>query len=241
MSNVQRSTDIFEMIAERFIMLMVSGICIFAFGALLFRYRGEGTVTPLSILLMFFGVCFITAALVAVSRVRKVKVVPVVCPFCEAVNELTEAPKEDFDCVNCHRMVPVQDGEIMPVMQVRCGFCQALNFYSDKTEVLLCEACNHEIPIMVGPDGPTKKIPKGYAVTDDEALYELVLIEPGKNSEDVIGTLQRMLALNRNQVKDMLDSLPQTLLTGINRRKAEMLQAQISVHGATAEIRALTL
>jgi ribosomal protein L7/L12 len=241
MSKVQRSTDIFEMIAERAIILIGSALVLFAIGGVLFRYRGEGTFTPLSLLLMGFGLILLIAAVVAISKVRHVKIVPLTCPFCATVNELTDVPNEDVDCVSCHRMIPIKDGDVMPVMQVRCGFCQALNYYSDKTEVLLCESCNHEIPIMVGHDGPTKKLPKGYAVTEDESVYELVLTDPGKNTEDVISTLQRMLALNRNQVKDILDNLPQTLLTGINRRKAEMLQAQVTVHGASAEIRELSV
>jgi len=126
-------------------------------------------------------------------------------------------------------------------MQVQCGYCKALNWYCDKTEVLICEACDHEIPISQEDDKPTKTLPKGFALVEDDSLYELVLTESGIKTEEVIATLQQMLALNRNQVKDILDQLPSTLLTGINRRKAEMLQAQLAVHGATATIQALAL
>jgi hypothetical protein len=45
-----------------------------------------------------------------------------------------------------------------------------------------------------------------------------------------------MLALNRNQVKQMLEELPVTLLTGIPRRKAEMLKAQLTIHDGIAEM-----
>jgi hypothetical protein len=38
-------------------------------------------------------------------------------------------------------------------------------------------------------------------------------------------------------VKQMLDELPVTLLTGITRRKAEMLKAQISIHDGQTEFR----
>jgi 4'-phosphopantetheinyl transferase EntD len=44
-----------------------------------------------------------------------------------------------------------------------------------------------------------------------------------------------MLALNRNQVKQMLEEVPITLLTGIPRMKAEMLQAQLAAHQAHAQ------
>jgi hypothetical protein len=49
-----------------------------------------------------------------------------------------------------------------------------------------------------------------------------------------------MLALNRNQVKQMLDELPVTMLTGITKKKAEMLQAQLSIHDGEAEIRPIS-
>ncbi|MFX9012007.1 hypothetical protein ABTN18_19845, partial [Acinetobacter baumannii] len=58
----------------------------------------------------------------------------------------------------------------------------------------------------------------------------------GPKTEEMIDCLQHMLALNRNQVKQMFDELPVTLLTGIPKKKAELLSAQISSHGGTADI-----
>jgi hypothetical protein len=43
--------------------------------------------------------------------------------------------------------------------------------------------------------------------------------------------------LNRNQVKQMLDELPVTVLTGITRKKAEMLKAQLTMHDAGVEFK----
>ncbi|MBI3721809.1 MAG: hypothetical protein HY248_04575, partial [Fimbriimonas ginsengisoli] len=119
-----------------------------------------------------------------------------------------------------------------------CGYCHELNFYSDKTEFLVCENCSHEIPISSDSHGH-KSVPKFYAVVEDDALYELVLVESGTKTEDLIACLQRMLALNRSQVKQMLDQLPVTLLTGISRRKADMLLAQLTIHEGGAEARPL--
>ena len=64
-----------------------------------------------------------------------------------------------------------------------------------------------------------------------------MLISYGHKTEEVINTLQHMLALNRNQVKAMLEDLPVTLLTGIPRKKAEMLKAQLATHDAAADFR----
>jgi hypothetical protein len=81
---------------------------------------------------------------------------------------------------------------------------------------------------------------KAYAVTDDDRLYELVLTGTGHKNEELIASLQHMLALNRNQVKQMLSELPVAILTGISRKKAEMIQAQLSIHDGVAEFHPLT-
>jgi ribosomal protein L7/L12 len=242
MAKIQRSTDLVEMIAERGLFCVIGGLALAAFAAILLKFKGDGVFVPLGVVLLLIGTALILAACYCVFQARKVVGIIVKCPFCSAKNSLLEPPTEDFDCVECHRMVPILDGEVMPVFQVQCGFCKALNWYCDKTEVLICETCDHEIPIAQAEDHiSTKSIPKGFALTEDDAMYELVLTDAGVKTEEVIATLQQMLALNRNQVKDLLEQLPSTLLTGINRRKAEMLQAQLSIHGATAAIMALAL
>lgn len=238
----RRSSDVIEMIAEKSIYFFVVGLLLLGAGFVFWYWQGAGTFNSLAYVLLIIGGILVVIGGVSLLKLRKVSFNKIVCPYCGAVNELTEAPTEDFDCVSCSRMIPVQDGKIMKVSQVRCGFCGALNYYSDKSEVLICEECDHEIPIAQDDEGnPTKVIPKAFRVTDDDSLYELVLTEAGKNTEETIAALQQMLALNRSQVKDILESLPATLLTGINRRKAEMLQAQLSVHGAAADITAMNL
>lgn len=172
------------------------------------------------------------------SQTTKVTSYPIECPVCTEINELTEKPMdEDVTCIACNHRIPIKDGKVLPVMQVRCGFCNSLNYYSDKTDLLICETCNHEIPIHQEDGKPVKHLPKGFAIVDDNMLYELVLVEGAKTNEDLVKTLQSMLALNRNQVRDLLDETPVTLLQGITRMKADMLTAQLTVHGAKAEAR----
>lgn len=166
---------------------------------------------------------------------RKEPVFTSQCPYCSTYIEFTSAPEEDFVCDSCNRRVPVQNGKVLEVTGVRCGYCGALNYMSDKTEVLICEQCDREIPLLNPITGEMRHAPRGFARVDDEGVYELLLVDVGREREAVITSLQHMLALNRNQVKDMLDNVPVTLLTGINRRKAEMLRAQLEASGASAE------
>ncbi|GIV03322.1 MAG: hypothetical protein D6724_11115 [Armatimonadetes bacterium] len=159
------------------------------------------------------------------------------CPYCHEPNEFVAKPDSDFTCMHCDRRVAVKEGRILDVMAVSCGYCGAVNYLTDKTAVLICEQCGHEIPLLDPETGEMRHAPRGFARVDDRSLYELVLVDPGRDREGLILSLQHMLALTRNQVKDILEELPATLMTGINRRKAELLKAQLEEIGATAEMR----
>jgi hypothetical protein len=236
----QRSSDIVEVHSERALMSGLGGLVALAVAGILFRFRGDGAMIGLIGILGVGGIAAVAYAIYCALQIRKVQSVSVTCCYCSAQNQLTEQPDRDFTCQHCHRLIPVQDGQVLPVSQVRCGYCNELNYYSAKTDVLLCEQCNREVPIAVDEGRERKTLPKGFAVQDDENLYELVLVAHGHKTEELISTLQHMLALNRNQVKQMLEELPVTLLTGITRRKAEMLQAQLHVSDAAAEFRPIT-
>ena len=237
MPSIQRTSDLIELIAEKSLTFAFGGLCGLGFAGFLLYYRGGGMFVPLSIVIILISLPLTVFAIFSASQIRKVKSVSVICPCCSFDNQLVEQPTEDIHCRGCNRMIPIQDGTVLPVSQVRCGFCNALNFYSEKTEVLLCEECNHEIPIAVEEGKSTKSMPSFYAVKEDDALYELVLIAHGPKSDELVTTLQHMLALNRGQVKQLLEELPVTLLTGITRRKAEMLSAQLSVCDAASDFR----
>jgi len=237
MPRIQRTSDVIELVSEKSISFGFGGIVGIAIGGVLFKYRGGGMFTNLALFLMTVGAAAIVYAVFNAFQVKKVTTHDVDCPFCQLTNTLIEAPAEDFNCTGCNRMIPILDGSPMTVDQVRCGFCNELNYYSAKTEVLLCEKCNHEIPIARDDDGaPKKKIPAAFVVVEDEAMYEFKLTGHGKHKEEeLISALQHILALNRNQVKQMLTELPVTVLTGITRKKAEMLEAQLSLYEGEVE------
>ena len=242
MPRAQRRWDVIEIHAERGLTYAFFAICCFSFTAFVFRFRGEGTFIPLAILIGFFGLIFFGMGIYKAIEIKRVTRHGVICPLCDYENELTEAPKGDFVCSNCQRMVPIVDGVPIEVAQVKCGYCGELNYYSEKTEFLICEVCNHQIPIDTEASRKStgKKVAESFAVTADDNVYEFILVAHGHKTEELIDVLQHMLALNRNQVKQMLQELPVTLLTGITRRKAEMLQAQLAMHEAATEFRPMS-
>ncbi|MFN8139147.1 MAG: ribosomal protein L7/L12 [Fimbriimonadales bacterium] len=159
------------------------------------------------------------------------------CPYCNYDMEFTSVPEDDFVCDSCHRRVPVMDGRILEVHGVTCGYCGHANYMSEKTLVLICEECDREIPLLNPDTGEMRHLPRGFARVDDDGIYELTLVAEGREKEALLTSLQHILALNRNQVKDLIENLPVVLLTGIPRRKAEMLKAQVEASGGTAEFK----
>jgi uncharacterized protein YbaR (Trm112 family) len=241
MPHTERSSDVIEQHSERAFLFAIGGLLLLVPGIVVLFFQTSGVWLPLAILLILMGTGLIGYGVYCLMKVRSVGGTPVLCPYCSYKNVLTLAPTHDVSCSSCHRMIPILDGQVLKVQQVRCGFCNELNYYSDKTEILLCESCNREIPIAKADGTPsTRRLAPGYAVQDDTRHYELSLVAfSHAKSEELISTLQHMLALNRNQVKQMLTELPIVLLTGITKKKAEMLKAQLEIHDSVADIRAL--
>jgi ribosomal protein L7/L12/ribosomal protein L37AE/L43A len=230
-----RLTNVREQYAERALYFFLGAAALGVASTLMFIY-GRGIVMVAELLLLLalvalgFSVFFIT-------KIKKIPSSSITCPFCGNVNAFLRPPTDDFNCEGCHRMVPIQDGKVMEVMQVRCGYCNALNFYSLKTEVLICENCDREIPIANEDGVPSKSIPRSFLRVDDDSLYELVLTDPGRSKEQAILEIQRLLALNRNIVREMVENPPQVLLTKIAKQKAEMVQKELFAHGIRSEYR----
>lgn len=233
----ERSSDVVEQFGMRALVAGILGVIALVVAIVLFMFRGDGALMGLIVVLGIAGIGGIGYAIYEMTQIKKVASVVVECPYCKFKNRLTDQPHNDFACGSCYRMIPVaESGAILGVSQVRCGFCNHLNYYSAKTEVLLCEECNREVPISVDDGHTPRHI--AFARKDDDALYELVLLSNGGHkTEELIGALQHMLALNRNQVKQLLNELPVTLLTGIPRMKAEFLQAQLTANDAVSEFR----
>lgn len=234
MSNFERVSSVQEEFGANALLAIIPGVILIGLGGLLFVYRSA--LSTLGIVLIVIGVGLVGWGVFQLKRIREVTTYAVDCPFCEAKNTMTQVPEDDFRCDSCQRLVPVLNGVVLEVFQVRCGFCNHLNYYSSKSTGLICENCDRAIPIATDEDVRAKKVFETYTARGEDAPHDLVLTESPK-SEEMITCLQHMLALNRNQVKQLLDELPQVLLQGIPRKKAELLSAQLSMHKGTAEIK----
>lgn len=235
MSEPIRRSDVAEVEVERAFYYFGGAVGLALLGFLIGKYIISSVFVTI-----LFGLLTLVAIVAGVSEVMKTKKIPSVkvrCPYCNAQSEFTESPTTDFTCSSCHRRVAVENGRILNVIEVKCGFCGSLQRFSERTEVALCEECDHEIPLASSPTGEMRHMARGMAVDDDNRPYDLVLLDPGTHTDQVIGKLQQVLALNRNQVKEIVGTLPTVLLTGIPKRKAQMLSEDLTRIGAKTEFR----
>lgn len=231
---MERSSNLKEQLGQRALVAIIPGVIALGIGIVLIAY--QSVLATLGIVLCVMAVAAIGYGIYQFSQFKKIPSFPVVCPFCKHKNTFTEDPTTDVRCEGCQRMVPIAEGRILQVWQVRCGYCNHLNYYSEKSTGLICENCNRVVPISNEGGLQAKATFEHYTVHDDDRPYDLVLLAGGpSHNEDLVTTLQQMLALNRNQVKQILDELPSVLLTGVPKKKAELLKAQIEMHHGRAD------
>lgn len=234
MADFRRTSDAKEDVAFRAVVCLAPGLLALSLSIYLIVYDNAWTV-GLKWVTLIASAAGMGYGIYHLLQFRKIKSNDIVCPFCEAYNVFTERPMEDVRCSECNREIPLLDGNIVKVFQVRCGFCNALNWYSEKSTGLICEECDRTIPISTSVDASPAL--KTFTRQDDNQPYDLVLTDCGRKSEELIPILQQMLALNRNHVKSIIDEIPVVLLQGVPKRKADMLATQIQVHGGSAESR----
>jgi ribosomal protein S27E len=232
----QRSSDLVETYVARALGVGAVAVVFIALSVFMFVYRGDSGLA-LAIVLGVIGGSCLAYALYSFVKSRGVTAHNVKCPMCGSVNGFLQPPMSDVTCQECHRMIPIDNGAILPLKQVSCGSCGESNWYSDRTKVLLCESCGREIAIA-RPGGDTNwDGTPTYAVQDDSRPYEVVLLAFGQNSDGLITSLQHTLGRNRVQIKELMSQLPAVLVTNVPRQKAEILRSELSHHGAAVEAR----
>ena len=236
MPAIDRSSNIREEIVQRSLFAIVPGAIALIIGVTMLLYRVQASV-GLAWVLTVLGFAAIVYGVVQLFKLRDVEEHHINCPICSAKNSFSFPPMSDVRCSGCNRQIPILDGRILRVFQVQCGYCKTLNYYSEKSTGLLCESCDRVIPIAVEEGLTPSANFDRFAAKEDVNPYDLILTDPGHHTEQMILVLQKMLALNRNQVKQIIETTPAILLTGIAKMKADRLLHDIQEAGGKADVK----
>ena len=240
MSQIERTSNVKEEFGQKALVAIVPGIILLIVGIIIFAYRSAAMV-GLAGVLCVAGLGLIGYGIYNLTQMKKIVEEGIICPFCQERNTFSAKPMSDVRCDKCLRQIPIVNGVILRVFQVQCGFCQTLNFYSEKSTGLICESCDRVIPIAVDETHQPAASFDKFAAKEDTNVYDFILADPGHKHEQMIAVLQKMLALNRNQVKQLMDEAPVVLLSGIPSRKVDMLSREIRDAGGRAESKVTTV
>ncbi len=77
----------------------------------------------------------------------------------------------------------------------------------------------------------------GGEVTEEKTAWDVVLKDGGAQKIQVIKVLREATGLGLKEVKDIVDSVPKSVKTGLKKEDAEDLKKKLEVVGAVAELK----
>ncbi|MBN8691131.1 MAG: hypothetical protein J0L72_10145 [Armatimonadetes bacterium] len=143
MSDIKRASDLIEINMQQAAMAGGGAVLCLLIGVPMVAY--QSSLMILGWLLIGFATIAIVFAIIKMVASKSIPVERVQCPYCQQLNALTGKPTSEFTCMHCLRLVPFENGLMLPVYKVNCESCQKQNFFSKKTIKLICEDCGKEI------------------------------------------------------------------------------------------------
>ena len=74
-------------------------------------------------------------------------------------------------------------------------------------------------------------------VEDEKTEFDVVLVSPGDKKIQVIKVIRDVTGLGLKEAKEIADTAPKAVKTGLSKDDAEKLKAQFEAEGATIELK----
>jgi large subunit ribosomal protein L7/L12 len=88
-------------------------------------------------------------------------------------------------------------------------------------------------PMAAMAAAPTSAV----AVVEEKTSFDAVLTAIGDKKIQVIKTVRELTSLGLKEAKELVDTAPQPVKTGISKEEAEAIKAKLEEQGATVEIK----
>lgn len=76
----------------------------------------------------------------------------------------------------------------------------------------------------------------GVAAAEEKKEFDVILKEAGASKINVIKAVRELTGLGLKEAKDAVDGAPKTILTGVDKTKAEEAKKKLETEGAKADI-----
>lgn len=159
-----------------------------------------------------------------------------ICPYCGQPTLFLAPPAEDYTCEHCHRVVAIEDGQVVPPLVLVCRHCGAPQKVSPRAKMFICDNCNGQNDLKPAKPGVAAATAGAGEESIEYTTYDLVLVDAGHNTEEVLEILCTILAAPRDHCRGILKDLPMVILVDLPRRKADSYRRMLREAGATAEV-----
>ncbi|NSW77836.1 MAG: hypothetical protein HPY54_02245 [Chthonomonadetes bacterium] len=158
------------------------------------------------------------------------------CPYCDQPTLFLAPPTEDYTCEHCHRVVAIEGGQVVPPLVLVCRHCGAPQKVSPRAKMFICDNCNGQNDLKPARPGVAAATAGAGEESFEYQTYDLVLVDAGHNTEEVLEILCTILAAPRDHCRGILKELPMVILVDLPRRKADSYRRMLREAGATAEV-----
>ncbi|HET6638391.1 MAG TPA: 50S ribosomal protein L7/L12, partial [Gemmatimonadota bacterium] len=87
--------------------------------------------------------------------------------------------------------------------------------------------------VVAAPAGPAAPVEAPAEKTE----FDVILESFGANKINVIKVVRAATALGLKEAKDLVDSAPSTVKSGVSKEEASQLKAKLEEQGATVEVK----
>lgn len=158
------------------------------------------------------------------------------CPYCDRPTLFLAPPTEDYACEQCHRVVAIEGGQVVPPLVLVCRHCGSPQKVSPRAKMFICDNCNGQNDLKPAKPGVAAGTARAGEESIEYTTYDLVLVEAGHNTDEVLEILGTILAAPRDHCRGILKDLPMVILVDLPRRKADSYRRMLREAGATAEV-----
>lgn len=230
--------EVMEAELQRIIPIVIGGVVVLLLGLFLLYLSTIAAWMP-----FFIGV-IVTIAGVGIAgyggwqylQLNNMPSYPVVCPYCNQPTLFLAPPTEDYTCEHCKRVVAIEDGQVVPPLVLVCRHCGTPQKVSPRAKMFICENCNGQNDLKPAKPSVATVAAGASEESIEYTTYDLVLVNPGHDIEEVLDILCTILASPRDHCRGILKDLPMVILVDLPRRKADSYRRMLREAGATVEI-----
>lgn len=230
--------EVIEAELQRIIPIVVVGVLVLLVGLFLLYLATIATWMPfiLGVIVALAGVGVAGHGGWQYMQLNNLPSYRAICPYCEKPTLFLAPPTEDYTCEHCHRVVAIEGGQVVPPLVLVCRHCGTPQKVSPRAKMFICDNCNGQNDLK--PAKPS--VAAATAGTGEESFeyttYDLVLVDAGHDTEEVLEILCTILAAPRDHCRGILKDLPMVILVDLPRRKAESYRRMLREAGATVEV-----